>query len=898
VNRPLSIVFLLALAAALAAFLWDTPRKTSPGPSRQVPDKKNTPTAPAPSNATPAATARDHKPGDPRRRNELGQALPFREEKPDPATLARLRTAMPGDAVELVFFGDTKFRGTVGWRSANPGDLRLSGTLANLGARDRFFLSDTAEGGRLLVEIPSRNLAYEIEWDRSNPPTTREWLLTDVVCATPMPTGAATEGIPRPEYKSMRTAAAERIAPADVPIINTRPGAPDVIYMDFDGEMVTSSAWASGATIVAPAARLNASQIREVISRMERDFEGFNVNITTQRSVFDATSRNSRIQCVVTDNDQAAPGAGGVAYTDSFSSTNESFKVCWAFIDTSAKDCAEVASHEVGHTLGLDHDGRNASGNQPREEYYEGHGAGATGWAPIMGVGYYRQLTQWSKGEYERASNQEDDLAVMTRLEMLSYLPDTAGNSTATSLAITGDRADGSIERTGDVDVFQINLPAGNHSINLLPAPFTNLDGELVVVNFANATLTTANPIDQTGATASFFLASNQTIYLRVTGSGKSGMPAAGYSAYGSLGTYSLTGFGNQQQPPSSPTGLSTTRISGTQIRVSWMPNPSATSYTIYRNGSLIGTTSGTEFLDTAATPGTETSYTVIASNSFGQSPSSEASVVLTPAADEFVMDGGPDFSGYLLSNPGMTIYAALRGNRLYVATWSPGDNNSGFGSDHFVLISDSILTSASTSAPWSKAGRIAIPSIRPFLAGESAGTYAGWLNAQDASPILFKSPVNSGVLEGSIDLVAAFGSIPENIYIASVAYATEDGGGINSQAPSGNSNNDIEPSEFLRIPVASIRDRALNGTYDILDPARSFRPKSMTFDSKNQPVLVWDVLPGKRYFVYRNTDLSSNSWTLLNAGGWNADPGQWEMIFTDTDLNPGPRQFYRVTTP
>ena len=897
-NRPLSIVFLLALAAALAAFLWDTPRKTSPGLSRQVPDKKTTPTAPAPSNAAPAATARDHKLGDPRRRNELGQALPFREEKPDPSTLDHLRTAMPGDAVELVFFGDNKFRGTVGWRSANPGDLRLSGTLANLGARDRFFLSDTAEGGRLLVEIPSRNLAYEIEWDRSNPPTTREWLLTDVVCATPMPNGAATEGIPQPEYQTIRTSAAERIEPGQVPIINTRPAAPDVIYMDFDGETVSGTAWASGATIVAPAARLSASQIREVISRMERDFEGFNVNITTQRSVFDATSRNSRIQCVVTDNDQAAPGAGGVAYVGSFADDFDTSKVCWAFIDTSAKDCAEVAAHEVGHTLGLNHDGRNASGNLPREEYYEGHGAGPTGWAPIMGVGYYQQLTQWSKGEYERASNTEDDLAVMTRLEMLSYLPDTAGNSTATSLAISGDRADGSIERSGDVDFFQINLAAGNHSINLIPAPYTNLDGELAVMNSSNTTLTIANPIDQTGATASFSLASNQTIHLRITGAAKSGMPAAGYSNYGSLGAYSLTGFGNQQQPPSSPTGLSTTRISGTQIRVSWMPNPSATSYTIYRNGTLIGSTSGTEFLDTAATPGTETSYTVIASNSFGQSPSSEASVVLTPAADEFVMDGGPDFSGYLLSNPGMTIYAALRGNRLYVATWSPGDKNSGFGSDHFVLISDSILTSASTSAPWSKAGRIAIPSIRPFLAGESAGTYAGWLNAQDASPILFKSPVNSGVLEGSIDLVAAFGSIPENIYIASVAYATEDGGGINSQAPSGNSNNDIEPSEFLRIPVASIHDRALNGTYDIVDPARTFRPKSMTFNSQNQPVLVWDVQPGKRYFVYRNTDLSSNSWTLLNAGGWNADPGQWEMTFTDTDPNLGPRRFYSVTTP
>ena len=28
--------------------------------------------------------------------------------------------------------------------------------------------------------------------------------------------------------------------------------------------------------------------------------------------------------------------------------------------------------------------------------YYKGHG----GWAPIMGVGYYKAVVQWSKGEY------------------------------------------------------------------------------------------------------------------------------------------------------------------------------------------------------------------------------------------------------------------------------------------------------------------------------------------------------------------------------------------------------------------------------------------------------------------------------------------------------------------
>lgn len=37
-------------------------------------------------------------------------------------------------------------------------------------------------------------------------------------------------------------------------------------------------------------------------------------------------------------------------------------------------------SHEVGHSVGLYHDGVNSS------SYYWGHGSGATSWAPIMGV--------------------------------------------------------------------------------------------------------------------------------------------------------------------------------------------------------------------------------------------------------------------------------------------------------------------------------------------------------------------------------------------------------------------------------------------------------------------------------------------------------------------------------
>ena len=101
-------------------------------------------------------------------------------------------------------------------------------------------------------------------------------------------------------------------------------------------------------------------------------------------------------------------GCGGIAYVGVFDQTSNHAYYQPAFVFQNGvgggqKNIAEVSSHEAGHNVGLSHDGTATSG------YYSGHGS----WAPIMGVGYYRAITQWSRGEYAGANQTQDDFAVM-----------------------------------------------------------------------------------------------------------------------------------------------------------------------------------------------------------------------------------------------------------------------------------------------------------------------------------------------------------------------------------------------------------------------------------------------------------------------------------------------------
>ena len=199
----------------------------------------------------------------------------------------------------------------------------------------------------------------------------------------------------------------------------------------------------------------------------------------------------------------------------------------------------------IFYTLGLNHQGAT-----PATEYYAGQGSGETAWAPIMGVSYYKNLTQWAKGEYLNANNKLDAFAIMSR-QGLKPAADDHGNTIAAAGAMPGVVANGYhnlsaagvIETSGDVDMFSFVAGAGNLSFTVSGAALGgNLDIALQLFDSNGKLLASANAAETLASSISVNLPAQGKYILRVSGAGKGTPLAGGYSNYGSLGQYSIKG--------------------------------------------------------------------------------------------------------------------------------------------------------------------------------------------------------------------------------------------------------------------------------------------------------------------------------------------------------------------
>jgi hypothetical protein len=376
------------------------------------------------------------------------------------------------------------------------------------------------------------------------------------------------------------------VNPAIAFALHSRAGAPRVVYLNFRGENVSGTQWnaMSGRSThpmrpysedgdPATFSQTELNTIAEVWKRIAEDFAPFNIDVTTQRPAgFGPNVGHILFSNRIDRNGFPiySSAVGGVAFVDVWGRADfRSFQPALVFPEgvSGAKNLAEAASHELGHNLGLLHDGQGGT------SYYAGHGTGNVSWSPIMGVGYYTNVSQWSKGEYPGANQTQDDIAIIIGKLMLR--PDDHGQArtNATPLAMTNAGVvqsatpvtapgapaakvnRGVLGTRADVDMFAFTVSnAGLVDLNVFPVwrdNFTatslrsaNLDIRATLLRDngtpAGVLVAQSNPAADTFARVRANVSPGRYL-LRVEGVA-AGTLSTGYSDYGSLGQYFISG--------------------------------------------------------------------------------------------------------------------------------------------------------------------------------------------------------------------------------------------------------------------------------------------------------------------------------------------------------------------
>jgi hypothetical protein len=345
------------------------------------------------------------------------------------------------------------------------------------------------------------------------------------------------------------------------PILNSYPVATSTIYLDFDGQDVSSSMWNYGTPFSAAPSIMTDAQITEAFNRVSEDFRPFSVNVTTELSKFLAAPLDKRIRVIITPTSAWYPGVAGIAYVTSFTWGDDT--PCFVFSDrllNDGKRVAEAISHETGHTLGLYHQSSYTNTCTLTSSYHTGIGTGITSWGPIMGNVASKNLTQWNFGPTPNGcSFLQDNLSIITTTNGFSYRPDDVGDiySAASVVTISSNTftRQGVISTSGDKDIFRFDLgQLGKFNFNIEPysagANFSgaNLDVKIELQNANGTSIKIYDITDSLNARIDTTLSAG-IYYVIVDGTGN----VNNANDYGSLGAYNITGYYSGTTVPPNP---------------------------------------------------------------------------------------------------------------------------------------------------------------------------------------------------------------------------------------------------------------------------------------------------------------------------------------------------------
>jgi hypothetical protein len=256
----------------------------------------------------------------------------------------------------------------------------------------------------------------------------------------------------------------------EVTSLQSRPGASKVLYIDYLAGSVSDTAWNTGDgapetinyanyTYDTDANTFSLIDLQSMYAgwaETAEDYAPFDVNVTTDLSVFNAVAQINKSKIIATSTNWA--DSGGVAYVDVFGLRDDDFyNIGWTF-NKGFSSMGMTHSHESGHQMGLSHDGIiNGTPYSP--------GAGNSG--PIMGAPFGKDFAHWNNGSYTGANQTQNDVSIIQG--KLGVIADDHGDTNGTSSPIDSEEFVGFISPAGlspDVDVFRFTL-SDSKSVNL-----------------------------------------------------------------------------------------------------------------------------------------------------------------------------------------------------------------------------------------------------------------------------------------------------------------------------------------------------------------------------------------------------------------------------------------------
>ena len=398
--------------------------------------------------------------------------------------------------------------------------LALDGA-ARDSARSSFILKGDGRNIYGWLVLPERDLAFEYTTSPQGNVLVQRVPITKIypVCNDGPPEADATLFEPPTAAAAGDPAHVGDYDGSDTNKLQSRPGATKVLFMDV------------AALTLAKAELWRAWQI------VSGAYSAFEVNVTTDAAVYGAAEARNRGKACISNEDGRS-----TCSVNAFGTS----RCCDLYNKGNGTYQGLTTSHELGHLMGLQHDGGGSGG-----EYFEGFSAFK--WVPIMGNSTPKNswgaqaLFQWSKGEYTGATEDQDDLAIITR--NLPYREDDIPNAKALVVESGGQVSSvdnrGQIARNTDSDTFTFAIGSGGGRATLVvdrieyfAGAFLDVDAELQ--DASGVTIAQSN--DKVARTAKFDVSLRAGEYRLIIKGGAEGTPQSGFSNYSSLGYYGISG--------------------------------------------------------------------------------------------------------------------------------------------------------------------------------------------------------------------------------------------------------------------------------------------------------------------------------------------------------------------